>query len=77
MEFLKATAYSLFDVSSIWSVVLRAVIWMVVSIIILMATNNPDPDQIKENTRTYLGSFLMLVVVSSGLIFLLFGIAPQ
>jgi hypothetical protein len=77
MEFLKATAYSLFDVSSIWSVVLRAVIWMVVSIIILMATNNPDPDQIKENTRTYCGSFFMLVVVSYGLIFLLFGIAPQ
>ena len=77
MEFLKATAYSLFDITSVWSVVFRAVMWMIVSIVILMATDNPDPDKIKNNTRTYLGSFLMLVTVSSSLIFLLFGMAPQ
>lgn len=77
MELLKTTAYNLFDVTSVWSVVFRAVIWMVVSIIILIATDNPDSDQIKNNTRTYLGSFLTLMAISSSLIFLLFGMAPQ
>ena len=77
MDYLQNIAFSMFDVTSVWSVVLRAVIWMVVSVIILIATDNPDPDQIKDNTRTYLGSFLMLIVVSGSLIFLLFGMAPQ
>lgn len=77
MDYLKNIAFSLFDVTSVWSVIFRAVIWMVISIIILMATDNPDPDKIKQNTRTYLGSFLMLIIVSGSLIFLLFGMAPQ
>ncbi len=77
MEFVKSIAFSLFDVTNTWSVVFRALIWIIVSILILIATDNPDPDQIKQGTKSYLGSFLILIAVSSSLIFLLFGMAPR
>jgi uncharacterized integral membrane protein len=77
MNFLQTFAYNLFDMTSVWSVLLRAGIWIVISIIILIATDNPETKNIKQDTKSYLGLFLMIVAVSTSLIFLLFGISPQ
>ena len=76
MEFVKAAASNMFDVTSIWSIVLRAVIWIVISIIILIATDSPSAEQATQNTKSYLGFFVLFVVVSGSLLFLLFGVVP-
>jgi uncharacterized integral membrane protein len=76
MNFLETLAFSLFDVTSIWSVVIRAIFWMIISVIILIATDNPEVKKVKQDTKSYLGLFLMVVAVSTTLIFLLFGITP-
>ena len=76
MEFVKTAASNMFDVTSIWSIVLRAVIWIVISIIILIATDSPSAEQATQNTKSYLGFFVLFVVVSGSLLFLLFGVVP-
>lgn len=61
---------------SIWSVVLRGGIWLVVAIIILINTDKPDPDQSMKDLKASLGFFMMFIILSGGLIYLLFGFAP-
>jgi hypothetical protein len=74
---LQTVAASIFSVNSIWSVVLRGVIWLVMSLLILMATDNPDPKRSTMNVRSYLGFFVLFIIVSSSLVYLLFGLAPM
>ena len=74
MEFFKQLATDFFDVTSVWSVVFRAIIWIVISVLILMATDNPDPEKIKGSIKSNLGFFLLFILVSTSLIMLLFGV---
>lgn len=77
MDILQNFLFSLFDITSIWSVVFRTFIWVVIAILILAATDNPKNKKIKSDTKSYLGMFLMVVILSSSLIYLLFGLTPQ
>lgn len=77
MEFISNLAIALFSVNSVWSIVLRGAIWTFMSILILIATDTPEPEQATQNVRSYLGLFLMFIVVSTSLIYLLFGFAPR
>ena len=76
MENLQNIAQALFSVNSVWSIILRGIIWTVMSLVILVATDNPNTEQSVENVKSYLGFFLIFIVVSTSLIYLLFGFAP-
>ena len=76
MENLQNIAQALFSVNSVWSIILRGTIWTVMSLVILVATDNPNIEQSVENVKSYLGFFLIFIVVSTSLIYLLFGFVP-
>ena len=76
MENLQNIAQALFSVNSVWSIILRGTIWTVMSLVILVATDNPNTEQSVENVKSYLGFFLIFIVVSTSLIYLLFGFVP-
>jgi len=77
VESIKQLAIDFFDVTSVWSVVFRAIIWIIISVLILMATDNPHPEKIKGNIKSYLGFFLLFVLVSTSLVILLFGVSTS
>jgi len=76
MENLQNIAQALFSINSVWSIILRGTIWTVMSLVILVATDNPNIEQSVENVKSYLGFFLIFIVVSTSLIYLLFGFVP-
>lgn len=76
METVLNIARSSFSVDSIWSLVFRGAIWMVMCLLILAATDNPNPKESSANAKFYLGSFLLIIVVFTSLFYLLFSFAP-
>jgi len=73
MPTLQELTHLLFAADSIWSVALRGAIWLIIALVIIVSTDQPDPDKAFKNLKSNLGFFLMFVVVSSGLVYLLFG----
>ncbi|MEA2056681.1 MAG: hypothetical protein U9O78_03160 [Patescibacteria group bacterium] len=63
-------------VDSIWSVVFRGAIWLVIAVVILISTDNPDPEASIKKLKSNLGFFVMFIILSGGLIYLLFGFTP-
>ncbi len=63
----------LFAADSIWSVVFRGLLWFVVAVVILISLDNPDTDRSMSNLKANLGFLLMFLVLSGGLIYLIFG----
>lgn len=76
MEQLQSVAVALFSANSIWSVVARAALWFVVAGVIIASTDSPRPEQNNKKLRTNLGFILLFLVLSGGLMFLLFSYAP-
>lgn len=72
MEIIQDILGSIFRVDSIWSVVIRAVIWFVIAAIIIISVDNPDTDKSMKDLKSNLGFFLMFLILSGGLIFMLF-----
>lgn len=66
-----------FQIDSIWSVVLRAAIWFGIGIVIIVSTDTANFQSSSANLKKNLGFFLLFVVLSGGLMYLLFGFAPQ
>lgn len=77
MQILSEIAASLFKVDSIWSVVLRAVVWFAIALVIIISTDVANPERSQRNLKTNLGFLLLFLVLSTGLIYLLFGFAGQ
>ncbi|MFZ5376768.1 MAG: hypothetical protein ACOZAN_03840 [Patescibacteria group bacterium] len=73
MELLKELVQKAFAVDSVWSVVLRGLIWLAVAIIIMVSADNPNAEGSLKSLKSNLGFFLMFIVVTSTLIYLLFG----
>jgi len=73
MELLRELISKAFAVDSIWSVVLRGVIWLVIAVVIIVSMDNPNADSSSVKLKANLGFFLMFTMVSGGLIYLLFG----
>jgi hypothetical protein len=73
MELLQELAQKAFAVDSIWSVVLRGAIWFAVAMIIIISADNPNSEQSMKNLKSNLGFFLMFIMLSGGLIYMLFG----
>jgi hypothetical protein len=63
-------------VDSIWSVVFRGAIWFIISVIILISIDHPQSEKTFKELKSNLGFFLMFLILSGGLIYLLFGFAP-
>jgi hypothetical protein len=63
----------MFKVDSIWSVVIRGSVWLIIALVIIVSSDNPNPDSSLRNLKANLGFFLMFVIVSGGLLYLLFG----
>jgi hypothetical protein len=76
MDILQNILGSIFRVDSIWSVVARAVVWFIVATVVIISVDNPDPDKSLRNLKSNLGFAAMFLVLSGGLIYLLFGYQP-
>jgi len=63
----------LFRADSIWSIVLRGALWLAIALVIIISTDNPDPDKSIKNLKANLGFFFFFVILSGTLIYLLFG----
>jgi hypothetical protein len=68
--------HALFSVDSIWSFVLQAVIWLVVCLVMIVSTDVARPERNYRKLKQNLGLMLMFIVLSGGLLFVLFGRTP-
>ncbi|OGJ38302.1 MAG: hypothetical protein A2383_03525 [Candidatus Pacebacteria bacterium RIFOXYB1_FULL_39_46] len=73
MEVLREILQKAFAVDSIWSVVTRGAIWLGIALVIIVSMDKPNPDQSLKDLKSNLGFFLMFILLTSGLIYLLFG----
>lgn len=73
MELLQELLHKAFAVDSIWSVIARGAIWLVVAVIIMVSADNPDPEKSVKNLKANLGFFLMFITLTGTLVYLLFG----
>ncbi|MEX0895952.1 MAG: hypothetical protein WDZ94_03360 [Patescibacteria group bacterium] len=76
MEVISQFLRSLFVVDSIWSIILQAVLWFVISIVIIISTDNVDPDINQQRVRANLGYLSIFLILSGLLFFMLFSYAP-
>ncbi len=58
--------------TSIWSIIMRGVIWLAASIALLVYLGRSDSNQDFKNLKSNLGFFLMFFTLAGGLIYLLF-----
>ncbi len=77
MDTIRELVTSLFAVNSIWSVVFRGFIWLVVSIIIIVSVDNPNAQDSLKNMKANLGFFFMFLILGTVLVYLLFGMSPK
>lgn len=76
MDILQNILGSIFRVDSIWSVVARAVVWFIVATVVIISVDNPDSEKSMKNLKSNLGFAAMFLVLSGGLVYLLFGYQP-
>lgn len=72
MEQLQSIFLAIFDFSSVWSVVARAVVWFAIAGVIIVSTDATKTSQIHGSIKRNLGLFLLILVVSSALLYMLF-----
>lgn len=63
----------LFSVNSIWSVVIKGAIWFTISLFIIVSSDSVNLDSSLKRLKSNLGFFLMFLLLSGSLIYLLFG----
>lgn len=72
IEQIRGFIISFFVVDSIWSVVLRGGVWFAIALVIIISTDVANPNA-SGSLKRNLGFFLLFLVLSGGLIYLLFG----
>ncbi len=77
MDVIKELIAKAFAVDSIWSVVLRGIIWIVIAMIIIISVDSPNSDLSSKKLKANLGFFTMFLLLSGGLVYLLFGIGTK
>lgn len=77
MEYFREIVQSFFAVDSIWSIVLRAGLWFGIAIVIIASTDVANPERSTKTLKSNLGFFLLFILLSGGLLYLLFGFATQ
>lgn len=76
MQVVQNILSAVFQADSIWSVVARAVVWMLVAVVVIASADNPDSEKSLKNLKSNLGFLLMFLILSGGLVYLLFGYQP-
>lgn len=77
MDAIRELVAKAFAVDSVWSIVVRGAIWIVIAIIIIVSVDNPNADLSSRKLKANLGFFTMFLLLSGGLIYLLFGIGAK
>jgi uncharacterized integral membrane protein len=77
MDSIRELVHQATSVNSIWSIVLRGLIWLVISLIIIISMDHPNTDLANKKLKANLGFFLIFMVLSGGLVYLLFGFAQS
>lgn len=77
IEKLRPYVESLFAVDSVWSVVLRFVIWGAIALTIIASVDAVKPETQVRNLKSNLGLFLLFLVLGGVMIWLLFGFTPS
>lgn len=73
MDSVKQLIQQATAIDSVWSIVLRGAIWLIISFIIIISMDNPNADLASKKMRANLGFFIIFMMLSAGLIYLLFG----
>ena len=73
MDTVRELVHQATAIDSIWSIVLRGVIWLIISMIIIISMDNPNADLARKKLRANLGFFIIFMLLSGGLVYLLFG----
>ena len=73
METVREVVHSIFAIDSIWSIVFRGVIWFAIAFVIIISTDVANPEKSTKTLKTNLGYFLLFILLSTGLIYFLFG----
>lgn len=73
---MRSIVHAIFDVTSVWSVVARGVIWFIIAAVIIISTDTPRPEMAGMRIKQNLGFVLMFLVLSGTLVYLLFGYSP-
>lgn len=74
MDVIRDLVIKAFAVDSMWSLVVRAGIWAVIALVIIVSVDNPDSSMASKKLKANLGFFTMFLILSGGLIYLLFGV---
>jgi hypothetical protein len=77
MENLQSIVQGFFQIDSIWSVILRAGIWFAIGIVIIISTDGASSQNSTSNVKKNLGLFFLFLLLSGGLMYLLFGFIAQ
>lgn len=72
-ETIRELVVSAFAVDSFGSIVVRGVIWLAIALVIIISADAVNPDNSSKNLKSNLGFLLIFIVLSGGLIYLLFG----
>jgi len=72
-ETIRELVISAFAVDSFGSIVVRGVIWLAIALVIIISADSVDPDKATKNLKSNLGFLLIFMVLSGGLVYLLFG----
>lgn len=77
MDAIRDLVIKAFAVDSIWSIVIRGGVWIVIAMIIIVSVDNPNSEMSSRKLKANLGFFTMFLLLSGGLIYLLFGIGAE
>jgi hypothetical protein len=77
MENVQEIMRSFFAIDSIWSIILRAGVWFGIATVIIISTDVANPERSSKTLKANLGFFLLFLLLSGGLIYLLFGFIAQ
>ena len=76
-EQLRPFFESLFAVDSVWSIVIRFVIWGVIALTIIASVDSMSSGERTRNLKSNLGLLLLFLILGGVMIFLLFGFVPS
>ncbi len=76
MDIIQNILSSIFRVDSIWSVVARAIVWFAVATVVIISVDNPNSEKSMKDLKSNLGFLIMFLMLSGGLVYLLFGYQP-
>lgn len=64
---------TILDPASVWSVVARGAVWLVIALVIIISVDSPNPDQSFRRMKNNLGFLILFIALSAALMYLLFG----